>query len=68
MLLNPREEKFLWQQGIASEDFKYKGKGLFSNGVKKVYSKDGIIKKGEPIMVVAIAGFDLIIKKATVAK
>ncbi|EJO5347268.1 NfeD family protein [Clostridium botulinum] len=58
-----REQKFLWQQGIACEDFNYKGKGLFNNTNKKVYCKNELIQKGDPIMVVDMNGFDLIVKK-----
>lgn len=58
-----KEKKFLWQEGIASEDFNYKGKGLFNNTVQTVYSQKESIKKGDPLTVVGIDGFNLIVKK-----
>ncbi|EDU36455.1 MAG: hypothetical protein E7210_00030 [Clostridium lundense] len=58
-----KEQKFLWQQGIAYEDFNYKGKAIFNNAPQKVYSQDEPIKKGDPIIITKIDGFNLIVKK-----
>lgn len=58
-----KEQKFLYQQGVASENFNYKGKGLFENTVQRVYSKNESIKKGDPIMIMSLDGFNLIVKK-----
>lgn len=59
-----KEQKFLWQQGIACEDFNHKGKGLFDNATKTVYSQRQLIKKGDPLIIVNMDGFNLIVKKA----
>jgi len=58
-----KEQKFLWQKGIAADDFNYKGTGLFNNDVKTVYSECGPIEKGSPITIVRIDGFSLVVKK-----
>ncbi|MDS1002346.1 permease prefix domain 1-containing protein [Clostridium sporogenes] len=58
-----KEQKFLYQQGVASENFNYKGKGLFENTLQRVYSKNESIKKGDPIMIMSLDGFNLIVKK-----
>lgn len=59
-----KEQKFLWQQGIASEDFTYKGTGLFNNVIKTVYTQHESIKKGDPLIIVHVDGFNLIVKKS----
>lgn len=61
-----KEQKFLGLQGIASEDFNYKGTGLFNNAIKTVYSQHESIKKGDPLIIVRIDGFNLIVKKAEI--
>ncbi len=62
-----KEQKFLWQQGIASEDFNYKGIGIFNNTLQKVYSQNESIKKGDPLIITSIDGFSLIVKKAKIS-
>lgn len=59
-----KEQKFLWQQGTASEDFTYKGKALFNNAMQTVYSQHESVKNGDPLIIVRIDGFNLIVKKA----
>lgn len=59
-----KKQKFLRQQGIASEDFDYKGKGVFNSAIKTVYSQHEPIKKGDPLIIVRIDGFNLIVKIA----
>lgn len=63
-----KEKQFLWKSGIASNDFNYKGKALIEDTEKTVYSKNGVIKKGDPLTVVSIRGFDIIVEKDTVSK
>ncbi|MCS4522193.1 NfeD family protein [Clostridium botulinum] len=58
-----KEQKFLWQQGIAYEDFNYKGKAIFNNSPRKVYSQNEPIKKGDPIIITKIDGFNLVVEK-----
>ncbi|NFD76579.1 hypothetical protein FC826_04565 [Clostridium botulinum] len=58
-----KEQKFLWQQGIAYEDFNYKGKAIFNNFPQKVYSQNEPIKKGDSIIITKIDGFNLIVEK-----
>ncbi|MGH4139945.1 permease prefix domain 1-containing protein [Clostridium sp.] len=58
-----KEQKFFGQQGIASKDFNYKGAGLFNNTIKTVYTQNESIKKGDPLIIVLIDGFNLIVKK-----
>lgn len=59
-----KEQKFLWQQGIASENFNYKGKGIFNNSPQKVHAKNESIKKGDHIIITNVDGFNLVVKKA----
>ncbi|WP_343758099.1 NfeD family protein [Clostridium oceanicum] len=63
-----KEEQFLLKSGVASKDFNYKGKAFIGDREKTVYSKNGIIKKGDPLTIVAIKGFDMIVEKDTVSK
>lgn len=58
-----KEQKFLWQQGIAYEDFNYKGKAIFNDSQQKVYSRNEPIKKGDPIIITKIDGFNLVVEK-----
>lgn len=62
-----KEQKFLWQHGIATENFDYKGKGIFNDDIKTVYCEDGLIKNGDPLIIVRIDGFNLIVKKVEFA-
>jgi hypothetical protein len=59
-----KKQKFLRKQGIASEDFDYKGKGVFNSAIKRVYSQHESIKKGDSLIIFRIDGFNLIVKKA----
>ncbi|AWI06019.1 permease prefix domain 1-containing protein [Clostridium drakei] len=59
-----KEQKFLLQKGIASENFNYKGKAIFNNSPQKVYSKNESIKKGDHIIITNVDGFNLVVKKA----
>ncbi|MHB9918278.1 hypothetical protein CF070_00100 [Clostridium botulinum] len=49
-----KEHKLLLQQGLASENFNYRGKMLFNNAIKTVYSQDESVKKGDPLIIVPI--------------
>lgn len=52
-----RENSLLWVSGYAETDISYKGTGSFGGMKMKVESREGLIKKGTPIMIVSLNGF-----------
>lgn len=57
-----KEQKFLWQVGIAENNITFKGKVKFGDKTEKVQLKERAVKMGDKVMVVGIDGFTLIVE------
>lgn len=56
-----KEQKYLWEIGVAEGDFDYQGKIKIDGDIKKVRMKRGqTAKKGEPLIITGIDGFVLL--------
>lgn len=60
-LRNKKEQAYLWEEGIAQEDFSFRGDVMLSN--KKVLiqvSQGTTLHKGDPVIITGICGFVLV--------
>lgn len=57
-----KEKKYLWEIGIVSDDFTYKGKAIFKGEPVTVFTLGESIKTGAEVIIVGINGFQLIVE------
>lgn len=52
-----KEQKLLWEIGIADTDITYKGRGIIDGKKIRLKSKEAEIKKGSPFVIIGLEGF-----------
>lgn len=57
VLRDRKEQKLLWEIGVAATDISYKGQGIIDGKKIRLKSKEDEIKKGSPFVIIGLEGF-----------
>lgn len=56
-LRDRKEQRLLWEIGVAITDISCKGQGIIAGKKIHLKSKEGSIKKGSPFVIIGLEGF-----------
>lgn len=57
VLRDRKEQKLLWEIGVAATDISYKGQGIIDGKKIRVKCKEAAIKEGSPFVIIGLEGF-----------